>query len=63
MALKNCSAYCVGNELGKELGMKVGQPVKKSRQELMMPWTEMVAVMIKENEKQNLKIKRSGWIW
>lgn len=27
--------------------MKVGEPVKKSRQEMMMAWTEIVAVEIK----------------
>lgn len=41
----------MGNELGKELGIKVGQPVKKSREELTMPWSETVVVTIKESEK------------
>lgn len=38
------------------------EPAKKSRQEMMMAWAEMVAVEIKKSEKYNLKIRRSGWI-
>lgn len=33
----------MGDGLEKELAMEAEGPVKKSRQEMMMAWTEMVA--------------------